>query len=195
MALQKAPAPDLLSGALQTATAPRYSTDLVRRREVRQEVSAPAWIEGNAVSALLARDEALALTADEPASFLPGAAPASAVSVRATGEPPRPWDVTALVVRFRSAAASPRRTAGWLQLPRKVRQILVVPSGAVLPSADGPYVLVASGGGYARRPIEVGRTFSGFTAVVGGVRPGEQVVSINAFFLDAERRLRGAGAR
>jgi multidrug efflux pump subunit AcrA (membrane-fusion protein) len=67
----------------------------------------------------------------------------------------------------------------------------VIPAGAVLESPEGPYVLVIGGDrrSASKRPISVGRTVTGLAAVVGGLALHEQVVSANAFFWDAERRL------
>jgi hypothetical protein len=44
---------------------------------------------------------------------------------------------------------------------------------------------------FDRRPVRVGRGFDGVSAIVSGLAVGERVVVSNAFFLDAERRLRG----
>jgi hypothetical protein len=189
------PATELFSAREQPASAPRYSTDIVRHRVLRQELDAPAWVQSRqVVAALLYRDELPSLTPEEPAAFFPADAPPEGVAVRAAAEAPSPWDRSTSVVRFRveDPVALRAGAAGWLKLARKPRQILVVPSAAVLQSAEGPYVLVMStdGQSYGRRLIEVGKVLSGFTAVVSGVQAGQQVVSINAFFVDAERRLR-----
>jgi multidrug efflux pump subunit AcrA (membrane-fusion protein) len=78
-----------------------------------------------------------------------------------------------------------------VKFPARPRHIQVIPAGAVLESPDGPYVLViAPGRGTAsKRFVDIGRTVSGLAAVVGGLDLREQVVSANAFFWDAERRL------
>jgi hypothetical protein len=67
----------------------------------------------------------------------------------------------------------------------------VIPAGAVLESPEGPYVLVIGQDqrGASKRPVSIGRTVTGLAAVVGGLALREQVVSANAFFWDAERRL------
>jgi multidrug efflux pump subunit AcrA (membrane-fusion protein) len=110
-------------------------------------------------------------------------------------------------VQFKSEE-SPRsdRDAGWLQIEGKPREFLVVPATSVLYSGDGAYVLAAVPGGrsFARRPIQVGRNLDsgivaelakeriGAVVVLSGLREGERVVAGDAFFLDAERRLRAA---
>ena len=75
--------------------------------------------------------------------------------------------------------------------------MLVIPAGAVLEDSDGPYVLVVS------RPrrrgqaaLDRGRAHDHrVAAVISGLELREQVVSVNAFFWDAERRLQGERAR
>jgi hypothetical protein len=69
--------------------------------------------------------------------------------------------------------------------------MLVVPSSAVLESSDGPYVLAYSPADrtFTKRPVETGKVFTGFTAVVSGLREREVIVAMNAFFFDAERRM------
>jgi hypothetical protein len=50
-------------------------------------------------------------------------------------------------------------------------------------------------GAATRRAIEVGRITTGLAAVLSGLDLRELVVSVNAFFWDAERRLQGDRAR
>ena len=156
----------------------------------------PAWVgESGLVEALLYKDDLPSLTPGEQASFVPAAAPTVAVGVHAAPEAPASWDSSMSVAQFRvdgRGAALRPGAAGWVKLTRKPREFVAVPSGAVLQSAEGPYVLVLSADGrsFNRRVIETGKVLSGFTAVVAGVKAGEQVASINAFFVEAERRLR-----
>jgi hypothetical protein len=65
-----------------------------------------------------------------------------------------------------------------------------------LSSPQGAYVLVLlpDGRNVARRPVQIGRTHQAATAVLTGLSVDEPVVIANAFFLDAERRLRPEGA-
>jgi hypothetical protein len=182
------------------ANPPRYSTDVVRHRVLRQEIFAPAWLErSGVVAALLYKDELSSLTANEPAWFFPTLAPNTGLDIQAAADPPVPWDLSMSLVRFRldesashGHAPPPLGAAGWVKLARKPRDMLVVPSMAILQSADGPYVLTlaADSGTFSRRPVEIGKAFSGFTAVVSGVSARELVVSMNTFFVEAERRLR-----
>ena len=173
--------------------------DIARRRVFSQELHAPAWIESDGlVSAILYNDEAGGLAPDEPGSFLPASARAARVEVRAAPERPVPWDGATARARFRpvaGASAGPPGAVGWLMLPARTREVLVVPSSAVLDSPRGPYVLGAASdeGEPERRPVVIGKALFGVTTVVSGLREGERIVR-NAFFIDAERRLRGATA-
>jgi hypothetical protein len=174
----------------------RRVVDIARRRVFSHELYAPAWIEsGGVVAAIVYNDELGGLASDETAQFLPAQAPSAAVAVRLAAEPPEPWDRATARARFRvaGAAAVPPGTVGWVRLPAKAREVLVVPSSAILDSPEGPYVLGAAteDAEAHRRPVVIGKVIFGVTTVVSGVSEGERVVARNAFFLDAERRLHG----
>jgi hypothetical protein len=49
-------------------------------------------------------------------------------------------------------------------------------------------VLVPQGRGYQRRPIAIGRVFSGFATVLSGLREGEALVAQRPVLVEAERR-------
>jgi len=165
------------------------------RRVLSLEVRAPAWMEkGGQVTALLYNDEAAALARAERALFFTAAAPARGIPARRTAEAPARWDASTSTARFlleERASDVPSGEVGWLMLAARPREQLVVPIGAVLYSAAGPYVLVAgtNDGTLGTRRLEVGRTYRGLAVVLSGLREGEPVVAANAFFLDAERRL------
>ena len=194
-------ATELALARSDAANPPRYSTDIVRRHLLRQEIVAPAWLERSGVVAvLLYKDELSSVTANELAVFFPTATPSTGFDVHAAAELPEAWDSSMSLVRFRLDESRSRSNAqapapgapGWVKLARKPREMLVVPSMAVLQSAEGPYVLALSPGNrtFSKRPVEIGKAFSGLTAVVAGVSSREHVASMNTFFVEAERRLR-----
>lgn len=181
----------------------------VERRAVTQLVRAPAWLspEG-AVTAILHRDELVGLARDERALFFPSAAPGAGIPVRRSSPEPGAWDASTVQVRFQAEAPVSGRDLGWLQLAARPREILVVPASAVLYSGEGAYALAAPPGApFARRSIEIGRILDsghaaalaggslGSIAVLAGLEEGERVVAGDAFFHDAERRLRAAQER
>lgn len=171
-----------------------YSPAPVRRRVLQQEALAPAWIDGDAVAVVLYNDQLSTLAPDERAAFCATSDPKTALDIRNRGGPAVPWDRSTSVVRFGLSAKPthpPTGTPGWVKLARKPRESVVVPAMSVLQSEDGPYVLVFSPGRgtVAKRPVEIGKMFSGFAAVVSGLSLRELVVSMNTFFWDAERRL------
>jgi Heavy metal binding domain len=190
-----------------------YYPSPVRQHVLRYEIYAPAWVErDNLVVAQLYGDQLPTLDPNERGSFSPGFAVSDALTrdvgadgaaareVRVAGTPPQPWDRSTSLVAFAAEpGASPLRagTVGWVKFARRPRQMLVVPAGAVLQDRDGPYVLVFSrvDGVARRRAIEVGRITTGVAAVLSGLDARELVVSVNAFFWDAERRLQGERAR
>ena len=168
---------------------------IVRKHTVSQEIVAPGWIEEGRVSAQLYKNEIAALEAEEHASFVAAKAPTTAYDVRLIREAPVPWDRSTSLVHFRfetTPSGLSTGEPGWVTLAKKPRSMLVVYSMAVLESAEGPYVLTYSVADrkFAKRLIEVGKVFAGLTTIVSGVRERETVVEMNAFFMDAERRLR-----
>jgi hypothetical protein len=189
--------------------------DFVRKRALLapvRELRGPAWVEADgAVAAVLYDDQIAALAADEAATFSPSAAAptaapalAPAVALRRAEAAPARWDASTSLLRFRAAGPAARRAlrandVGWLVLPPKARDVLAVPSAALVPSPDGYYVLVADGaGGYERRDVRIGETFvkQGFAVVLAGLREHERVAARATFFLDADRKLaasRGEG--
>jgi hypothetical protein len=190
---------DLFLVASRAPNPPRYSTDTVRHHVLHQEPDAPAWIDGSGViNALLYKDELSSLTPEEPAVFFPAVDPDAGLAVHAVLGSGVPWDQSMSWVRFHRDARArdvqvPAAVAsGWVKLARKPRDVLVVPSMAVLQSVEGPYVLALSPDRrtLSRRAVEIGKAFSGFTAIVSGVSARELVVSMNTFFVEAERRLR-----
>lgn len=73
---------------------------------------------------------------------------------------------------------------------------LALPSEAVLEDEGRAFVFVhLEGPYYIRRPVQVGRTGGGWVEVLGGVSPGDTVVSQGAFLLksDVLRSKMGAG--
>jgi hypothetical protein len=177
----------------------RYGVGLVRRHVLPQLLYAPAWIDQpGVITALFYKDELASLAPGETASFFQAGAPDVRVEARRLSEAPARWDGATALVRFQyPPARAPWRpgSPGWLQLRHQAREMLTVPTAAILASPDGPYVLayVPARRAFSRRPVEIGKAFHGVTAVVSGLREREVVVTQNAFFLEAERRLH-AGA-
>jgi len=165
------------------------------RRPFTLELRAPAWIEApDRVSAVLYQHDISELSSEEPGLFFRTDAPTVGIPVRRSSEPPVAWDRSTLRVRFRAGAGAPKLeegAAGWVKLAAKTREYLVVPSSAVLYSAEGPHVLVPgeSGATFDKRRVEIGRVFGGLAVVLSGVRDGEPIAQSSTFFLDAERRL------
>jgi hypothetical protein len=69
---------------------------------------------------------------------------------------------------------------------------LSVPNEALLESGGRRFVYVlGADGGYTPRDVTVGMQGELFTQVLGGLRPGEKVVTIGSFFIDADQKLKG----
>jgi len=182
--------------------------DVARRRVVTQLVRAPAWLADRAVTAVLHKDDLVGLVAGERALFFGTTTPGAGTPVHLSPDHPSPWDASTVQVHFQIDRMVPttKEDTGWLELAPRPRELLVVPSSAVLYSGEGAYVLAAPPNShrFTRRPVDIGRILdSGYAAglsgdhfgaivVLSGLEEGEQVVVGDAFFLDAERRLQAA---
>jgi hypothetical protein len=171
-----------------------FNPSPARRHVQRQESLAPAWMESAGVVAALVYDDLLpSFGPREHATFYPTSLPNSGQDAWRTAEPPAKWDGSMSIVQFALAEGAQGRAgaAGWLKLDPKARESLVVPAMSVLQSSEGPYVLVfnAARGTATKRAVAIGKVFSGMAAVLSGLSPRELVVSMNAFFWDAERKL------
>jgi hypothetical protein len=186
------------SAAINASTYQTYDT--VRWRGYGPDDRSPASVVGDgAIAAILYRDELAAWAPEQKAVFFPASVPGAEVEVRATSEAPEPWDRSTSRVLFRTEAAAPPLApgqVGWSRLATRPRGPPVIPYSAILEGAEGPYVLVVSPDGrtLTKRPVEIGRVFGGVAAVLSGLRASERVLIRSAFFLDAERRLRGEAA-
>jgi hypothetical protein len=165
------------------------------RRIFALSVRAPAWLETKGrVTAVLRNDELKGLSPGEHALFFRATAPAEGIDVRLTAEPPAPWDGSTSKVRFRIDARASGLApggVGWVEFAARPRELLVIPSSAVLYSPEGPYVLAAEADGraFSTRRVEIGRVSRGLAVVLSGLQEGEPIVVGSAFSWDAERRL------
>jgi multidrug efflux pump subunit AcrA (membrane-fusion protein) len=70
---------------------------------------------------------------------------------------------------------------------------LSVPNEAIIERGDATLVYVqGTGGEYTPRAIKTGVQGELFTHVIDGLKPGEQVVTIGSFFIDADHKLKGS---
>jgi hypothetical protein len=176
-------------------------------------VRAAAWLGTDGVgTAVLYKDDLVGLQREEHALFFGERAPNMGIDVRLLPEPPADLDSSTVTVRFHlegegsaPGAAGGRREIGSLQIAIRARDLLVVPSSAVLYSAQGPYVLAAgeSEDTFTKRPVVIGRVLdsgyvggrlveAGAIVILSGLSEGERVITANTFFVDAERRLAAA---
>ena len=80
-----------------------------------------------------------------------------------------------------------------LEIVTEGGDFLSVPNEAIIENGGLPLVYVQeSNGSYAPRQIKLGVQGELFTEVLDGVKPGEQVVTIGSFFIDAEHKLKGS---
>jgi hypothetical protein len=172
----------------------RIGVDVPRRVTASSTVVAPAWVdvEGSVV-ALLHEDEVQGLVSDEPGTFAPAALPDAVVRLRVGPEAPARRDDSTSWVKFVGEAGRGSLRAGdvgWVTVRTRSHEQLVVPSGAVQQSTDGPFLLARSPDGrtFTRQPVRIGSSRSGATALVSGVGDRIAFATQGAFFVDAERR-------
>jgi len=185
-----------------------YGIEAAKRGTFTLEVAAPAWVDADgAIAALLYRDELATLADGEEGVFVASDGRGRRVDVRHAAAPPGAWDGATVITRFDpiTAAAAPRArvvtagprpgVVGWVVLPPKPREMLVVTYAGVVETPDGRAVFVASsdGSSFTRRRVELGRVFHNLAAVLDGVAAGQRIAIGNPFFLEAESRLRGRG--
>jgi Cu(I)/Ag(I) efflux system membrane fusion protein len=74
--------------------------------------------------------------------------------------------------------------------------VVTVPRQAVIRTGEAARVVIAHGdGGFSPRPVEVGLTVDGRTAILDGLEPGERVVTSGQFLLDSEADTGAGGGR
>ncbi|HEU4732314.1 MAG TPA: heavy metal-binding domain-containing protein [Kofleriaceae bacterium] len=175
----------------------RISVAPARRNALPGEVYAPATVEPDGtIVAQLYRDELASLAPDELAELVPAASPGTPFRIQRDDAPPvvSERDDAVARVSFRAVPGGPAPPAGqvgWVKLAYKTRAMLVVRSAAIIHTREGHYVLVfsAQAGKLTRRRVEIGKEYSGMTAIVSGLRDKEFVVMANTASFDAERRL------
>jgi hypothetical protein len=181
------------------AKLPRYSTDTVRRHTLRQEIDVPARADSSQTGvAVVSKDTVKTLLALKETGSLPAAtfvAAGSSAPIGVTLEAQTTdWDLSSSELHFQLEQAAPVGATGRLHIAAHTREVAVVPMASVLMSRGnqakpGAYVLVLNPNTtLSRRNIEIGQTVNGLTTVVEGLALRERVVSINAFFIDAELR-------
>src|SRR4051794_40582939 len=177
-----------------------YDVMWARPRPTPREMRAPAYVDargGGSVVALFYNDEIAALEPDERGTFSASGSPGSSWTVRLADRSSTPWDeaTSAVPLAVVGGGVAPAvGTTGWVKLAPRAHKTLVVPDSALLQSSTGPYVLTLASDrrAAAKRSVAIGRTLYGFTSIVGGLRDGERIAVMDAFFVDAERRLGGA---
>ena len=79
-----------------------------------------------------------------------------------------------------------------LEIVTEYGDFLSVANEAIIETGAGRIVYVQQPEGrYAPREIQAGLQGELYTQVLGGVEPGEMVVTLGSFFVDAERKLKG----
>jgi Cu(I)/Ag(I) efflux system membrane fusion protein len=99
-------------------------------------------------------------------------------------------------VRVRAALMGPGRehsTRYVLEIVTERGEFLSVANEALI-ETEGRHVVYVQqkDGGYLPRDVQCGAQGELYTEVLGGVQPGERVVTFGSFFIDAEHKLKGS---
>lgn len=140
-------------------------------------------------------EELASLLRNEAGRFTPSIAGGRATAIRLSLDASEERDDGMALVRFRVERSDARLrpgTPGWIDLPGRRRMVLVIPTSALIESPDGPYILASSADRqtFTKRPVVVGSSLSYYTILLSGAQVGDLVVVMEAFFLNAELRLR-----
>ena len=169
----------------------------VRLERVASAFEVLAWAESrNQVVAVVDNDDLNALPSEQVGFFKPSRRQEVRIPVRHLRNAVSPWGHSASRVTFRPAGAAPSfepGEVGTLHFGPHVREAAIVPEAAIVHLPDGPHVLVVSDDRVTvtRRKVETGKTSSGKVFLLSGVGARDQIVTRNAFFFDADQRLRG----
>lgn len=80
-----------------------------------------------------------------------------------------------------------------LEIVTEGADLLSVANEAIIESGGAPMVYVKDPeGNYSPREIQPGIQGELYTEIVGGLKPGEQVVTFGSFFIDADHKLKGS---
>ena len=80
-----------------------------------------------------------------------------------------------------------------LEIVTEDGEFLTVPNEAIIENGGKPLVYVQEAdGSYTPRDVTLGVQGELFTHVLEGLKPGEQVITIGSFFIDAEHKLKGS---
>ena len=79
--------------------------------------------------------------------------------------------------------------------PEPGKQVVLVPSEAVIRTGERNVVIVAGGKGFMAADVEIGQEMGGRSEIVKGVKAGEKVVASGQFLIDSEASLKGALSR
>ena len=82
---------------------------------------------------------------------------------------------------------------GQVELETGGRRMLVAPQSAVLNSGDRQTVFVDAGNGtFEPRQVTIGRQLEDRVEILGGLKPGERIVTSGNFLLDSESQMKAA---
>jgi hypothetical protein len=102
----------------------------------------------------------------------------------------RPGGYEAMLRTARPMASASSSTAYLAEVVINGGRFLAVPNDAIIDDGGRQRVYVQDAAGeYASRAVELGIQGDQMTQVAGGLFPGERVVTLGAFFIDAEQRM------
>jgi hypothetical protein len=146
---------------------------------------------GQTLRATLSKTEAAAVKAGQRVRAFPPESRSSMFQARVAQVVPKGGRVDVVVTLVAPARQGSSRYV--LEIVTELGDFLSVPNEAIIETGGERVVYVQDGsGGYVRRQIQSGVQGELFTQIVGGLMPGEQVVTFGSFFIDADHKLKGS---
>lgn len=187
-----------LAGAVRGSSSSVLESSIgsLRLERVTAALVVLAWAESrDRIVAVVDNDDLRAVPPTEVGWFQSSRRESARIPVRRTRDHPSPWGHSSSRASF-AVAGTPssiqRGEIGTLHFGPHGREVALIPEAAIVSSPEGPHVLVVSDdrASLTRRRVETGKTTSGAVSLLSGIGERDLIVTRNAFFFDAERRLR-----
>lgn len=146
--------------------------------------------DGKVLSVALSDADAALVKADQRARVFPVTSRSSMYQARVTRVTAGATGATAEVTLAATGRANTTRYV--VEIVTDRGDFLSVPNEAIIEEGTSRVVYVQRPDGqYEPHPIQTGIQGELYTHVVGGVNPGDQVVTFGSFFIDSEYKLKG----
>jgi hypothetical protein len=162
----------------------------IRPIQVWVRAAGTAYKDGKVLTVFLSRADADLVKAGQRARAFPVQSRSSMYQARVTRVSLQPDGATADVTLAATGRAN--TTHYVVEIVTDRGDFLSVPNEAIIEEGTSRVVYVQRGDGqYEPHPIKTGIQGELYTHIIGGVNPGDQVVTFGSFFIDSEYKLKG----